>query len=241
MRTKVILMALEAMQEALVYMKDSPIAANLEEAETDLRLEVERDASEQHLFNDLIELYGAEAQMNAFVEELGEVLQAQNKVRRKDTPETREHFAEEIVDVELLLAQMKLLVNPEHLERWKAEKLERIRTRVSKHLLRKTMNLAAAQEQAGGLQNLFNALHSHGVIATQSEMFEIMDAMKKDLSLAEQVEFMESDRIEGQEEAFHLVHDGTTFSAAEEGMEVNSAEHVNQHDYQQPGRGNGIE
>jgi NTP pyrophosphatase (non-canonical NTP hydrolase) len=210
---------------------------DLEEAYGALKTAYDAEVLEEHLWQEMINHYGGVNQMNAFTEEIGEVLQAMNKVRRDESAETRDHFTEELIDVECLLQQMKLLVKPEALEIWKRIKIERIRHRLAKSKLRQAQDVQKAITGAGSLQNLFNALHTHGIIATQDEMLYIMEAMKKDLSLAEQEEFM--DAPEGED--FNLVHDGQNFVPAENIIEVNDAEDINPNSYQAQNGAYGIE
>lgn len=80
-----------------------------------------------------IKKWGKQSQLNMFHEEIGELLQAVNKFNRKHDFETRDNLLEEIADVEIMLAQLKIIIggNPNagiHVH--KREKLERLKKRL---------------------------------------------------------------------------------------------------------------
>jgi len=73
--------------------------------------------------------FGEEPQLNVAIEELSE-LQKEICKRRRGM-ENKEHLAEEIADVEIMLEQMKLMFNI-HVAvlRWRADKIERLDRRI---------------------------------------------------------------------------------------------------------------
>lgn len=72
-----------------------------------------------------VEKYGSGAQQMKAIEELGELIRA---LARADDPE---NIAEEMADVEIMLAQLKIILgNDEDVERWKVKKLQRLNRRL---------------------------------------------------------------------------------------------------------------
>ena len=70
-----------------------------------------------------IELWGAEAQLDMLMEECGELISAVNKFKRRRL--YQDDVASEIVDVELMCAQIKEMINPEIYESVRKYKVER--------------------------------------------------------------------------------------------------------------------
>lgn len=61
------------------------------------------------MYSEVIEHYGLENQTDMLMEESAELIQAANKMKRyPEDKVTRKHFVEEIVDVEIMIAQMKI-------------------------------------------------------------------------------------------------------------------------------------
>lgn len=83
------------------------------------------------LYKLAIETYGEEAQINQGIEEMAKLIQAVNKFRRKPVIENLENIAEEIVDVEIMLEQYKIIyaANP-IVEKLKNQKLQRLASRL---------------------------------------------------------------------------------------------------------------
>ncbi len=80
-----------------------------------------------------IKQWGKDAQIDMLHEEIGELLQAINKHKRKGTDETITNLIEEIADVEILLEQLKLMINGHAgVEVFKIEKLQRLQKRLDK-------------------------------------------------------------------------------------------------------------
>ena len=83
------------------------------------------------LYKLAIARYGNEAQISQGIEEMAELIQAVNKFRRKPVIENLENIAEEIVDVEIMLEQYKIIyaANP-IVEKLKNQKLQRLASRL---------------------------------------------------------------------------------------------------------------
>ena len=86
--------------------------------------------------------YGFDLQSNLLMEECGELIQAVNKYKRKiysglSVYTSLDKLIEEIADVELMLEQIKALLNisEKYIETWKKEKVERTRMIIAKELL----------------------------------------------------------------------------------------------------------
>lgn len=83
--------------------------------------------------------YGFDLQSNLLMEECAELIQAVNKYKRKiysglSVYSTLDNLIEEIADVELMLEQIKALLNisDKYIEAWKKDKVERTRNRIAK-------------------------------------------------------------------------------------------------------------
>ena len=89
--------------------------------------------NKQDLYKLVIETYGSEAQINQGIEEMAELIQAINKFRRNPSvyPSWR-NIAEELVDVEIMLEQYKLIYNvsTETISNFKSLKLKRLADRL---------------------------------------------------------------------------------------------------------------
>ncbi len=75
----------------------------------------------------IAEHYGYEAQSGMLVEEMAELIQATNKYNRKPSEKNFWGICEEIADVEIMLSQIKYLldINQDSLDEIKATKIER--------------------------------------------------------------------------------------------------------------------
>lgn len=72
-----------------------------------------------------VEKYGSGAQQMKTIEELGELIRA---LARADDPD---NIAEEMADVEIMLAQLRIILgNDADVERWKVKKLQRLNRRL---------------------------------------------------------------------------------------------------------------
>ena len=72
--------------------------------------------------------WGFMPQMGMVVEECAELIQATNKFMRKNDNKSREHFYEELVDVEIMIEQMRIIFNKDkaQIDKIKEKKLERL-------------------------------------------------------------------------------------------------------------------
>ena len=78
--------------------------------------------------------WGANKQTDMLHEEIGELLQAVNKHKRKNSLDNRENLLEEIADVEIMLEQQKLMIaGAAHsaVEAYKERKLQRLTEKLS--------------------------------------------------------------------------------------------------------------
>jgi NTP pyrophosphatase (non-canonical NTP hydrolase) len=83
------------------------------------------------LYKAVIKKYGAHPQLDMAMEESAELIQAINKFKRKPTKETIHNLCSEIADVEIMLEQLRLMLNKDLLiYNIKEEKLNRLEQRV---------------------------------------------------------------------------------------------------------------
>ena len=69
------------------------------------------------------------------MEEAGELVQAIAKCLRHDKPESTDHLTEEVVDVEIMIAQLKYMISkrdPAAYAKWRKIKLQRFKGRLEK-------------------------------------------------------------------------------------------------------------
>ena len=78
-----------------------------------------------------VELWGKEAQIATFIEEIGEFLQAWNKLNRGAI--TEEEYVSEIADVYIMLQQM-IYMNQAVFDKVYPVKLDKIRKKLQRHL-----------------------------------------------------------------------------------------------------------
>jgi NTP pyrophosphatase (non-canonical NTP hydrolase) len=79
----------------------------------------------QAILRAAVEKYGPGAQRLKAIEELSELIRA---LARADDPE---NIAEEMADVEIMLAQLRIILgNDADVERWKVKKLQRLNRRL---------------------------------------------------------------------------------------------------------------
>lgn len=76
----------------------------------------------QHLFHRAIETWGADAQMDQCIEEMAE-LTVELQHRKRGRPD---HAAEEVADVLIMAAQMRILVGAEAVDAVYREKVKRL-------------------------------------------------------------------------------------------------------------------
>jgi len=85
------------------------------------------------VLKEAIKKWGNQSQLNMLHEEIGELMQAINKFNRKGDYQSRDNLHEEIADVEIMLEQLKLMIdgNPRAgIYSHKCEKLKRLKERV---------------------------------------------------------------------------------------------------------------
>lgn len=138
------------------------------------------ETNKKDLFLEAIELLGKEEQYGMFHEEMGETMQAINKYRRNPNEETLDHLAEEITDLEIMLGQIKTTIPEDRLEFWENIKLSRLKKLIEKTKQERKENLERCLETAGTRFELFQVLADKGLICTDGEMDEIMEAIAKD-------------------------------------------------------------
>lgn len=88
----------------------------------------------KELYQKALKLWGPTAQVFMLMEEIGELMQAVSKYYRKPSAENKEHLAEEIADVEIMLEQMRVVldVKEKDIQKQKKHKLDRLLIRVNK-------------------------------------------------------------------------------------------------------------
>lgn len=76
--------------------------------------------------------YGAQKQEAQLIEEMSELIHAISKLWRNNDAQTRAHVIEEVADVEIMLEQLKMILNisPEKLTAEKNYKLQRLAYRL---------------------------------------------------------------------------------------------------------------
>lgn len=81
---------------------------------------------------EIAEHFGYEQQKNMLIEEQAELIQALNKYDRTKTEETFGNIVEEMVDVELMIEQVKYLldINQDAIDEIKEEKIKRIKEKI---------------------------------------------------------------------------------------------------------------
>lgn len=78
-----------------------------------------------------IRLWGTEAQTATFIEEIGEFLQAWNKLKRNRI--TEEEYVSEIADVYIMVQQM-IYMNKSVFDKVYPQKLEKIRAKIKRYM-----------------------------------------------------------------------------------------------------------
>lgn len=84
----------------------------------------------EQLCEQAIHKFGSEPQLRHTQEELAELSVAISHFVRA-RPGSIDEVAEELVDVEIMLGQLRVLVPPELLESWRVTKLEKLRRKVA--------------------------------------------------------------------------------------------------------------
>lgn len=92
----------------------------------------------ESIYRAAISVWGKDAQENQAIEEMAELIQAINKMRRQPSPEHLDSLKEELADVQIMLDQLRLIhrVSDDELQFYEAQKLQRLQTRLE-HLWKK--------------------------------------------------------------------------------------------------------
>ncbi len=87
-----------------------------------------------NLYKEAIYCWGVNNQLDMVVEECAELIQAINKMKRKSCKETQEALCGEIADVEIMLGQLRLIIQRDELiDTIKKQKHMRLWDRIEKH------------------------------------------------------------------------------------------------------------
>ncbi len=82
---------------------------------------------EKELYKKVIALFGTSSQTKIAVEEMAELIAELCRTKRADRDISLNHIAEEIADVEIMLAQLKIIFSiEEKVAEWKSKKLDRL-------------------------------------------------------------------------------------------------------------------
>ena len=100
----------------------------------------------KQLLERVITANGMNNQLDVAIEELSELIQAICKIKRRDSLSNESfavkgNLAEEIADVEIILAELKLLFdNEDNVKEWKNYKLDRLEKRLNEKYSFETMS-----------------------------------------------------------------------------------------------------
>lgn len=83
------------------------------------------------IFRRAIDTWGTQSQIDMAIEECGELLTALHKLRRNTTTHQIDDVEDEIADVEIMMAQMRLIFNPERIDKRKNHKMLRLLARIN--------------------------------------------------------------------------------------------------------------
>jgi len=80
------------------------------------------------IYETAVEKWGHEAQFNQTKEELAELIQALCKYEKYKTPEWRENVIEEIFDVQVMIEQIKVMLNisPDEMNNMTLQKMPKL-------------------------------------------------------------------------------------------------------------------
>lgn len=87
--------------------------------------------TEQEIIEKAIRVYGVEHQVIKTIEELSECSAA--IARWLYDPQASYSAEEELADVEIMILQMRQILNSKHIDKWKQKKLERLEKRLSEN------------------------------------------------------------------------------------------------------------
>ena len=100
----------------------------------------------KQLLERVITAYGMNKQLDVAIEELSELIQAICKIKRRDSISNESfavkgNLAEEMADVEIILAELKLLFdNEDNVKEWNNYKLDRLEKRLNEKYSFETMS-----------------------------------------------------------------------------------------------------
>ena len=92
--------------------------------------EQELRQSNQEIYKAAIKKYGVMSQVEMAIEECSELIQAIQKTKRSNTIINNNHVCEELADVEIMIEQLRGIYDPVLIDRYKAEKIERLEFRI---------------------------------------------------------------------------------------------------------------
>ena len=78
---------------------------------------------EGNIYEEALETFGVESRLDLCIEEMSELTQALCKCKRN----LKHNVEEEMVDVEIMLEQLRLIFNPHMLEGYKFSKIEKLK------------------------------------------------------------------------------------------------------------------
>lgn len=87
----------------------------------------------ENIYRKAIETYGAYGQTVVAVEELSELQKELCKAIRNGLEPDKDHLAEEMADVYIMLEQMEMLYDLDTVDLWKAKKIERLKKRLEEN------------------------------------------------------------------------------------------------------------
>lgn len=85
----------------------------------------------EELYRAAIVKWGVPSQVEMAIEECSELIHAIQKTKRSNGPVAQSHVCEEIADVEIMIEQLRGIFNCKIIDKYKAEKLERLEKRIS--------------------------------------------------------------------------------------------------------------
>jgi len=80
-----------------------------------------------NIYKEAVQTFGTVSRIDLCIEEMAELTQALCKYKRG----LKHNIEEEMVDVEIMLEQLKLIFNPHMLEGYKYSKIERLRKTIN--------------------------------------------------------------------------------------------------------------
>ena len=129
----------DACEKCIFANEDARCSRSLMEEAAD-RLERSANAGkmvpdDERIMQQAIETYGVQAQCDVAVEEMAELTKAIMKIRRVaddygKTQAALENLLEEIADVDIMIAQMKIMWGPKQVEEYRRKKLARLKRRL---------------------------------------------------------------------------------------------------------------